>query len=250
ADAPCLSPRHGDLLPHRGLPARGGDGARRPRPGRARPAAGGAHRGRRRPRRARAPAALLQDHPLPADRRAGPGGARRAAQGHRAGGAAARMKLRDGIYPRFLLLAACVLAMMLGVVGVMLHRQATMQREVVELSQESIHALVSSRVRERGEAVAAQLADSLVNPLYYFDLDAIGVVLRGVLKQSDVRYAIVYDNGGAVIHDGSEDISTYGQAMQDPLAYEVVTAQGLHVQETDRILDVSPPVRIGEIGRE
>ena len=156
------------------------------------------------------------------------------------------MKLRHGLYPRFLLLAACVLAMMLGVVGVMLHRQATMQREVVALSQESIHTLVSNRVREHGEAVAAQLADSLVNPLYYFDLDAIGVVLRGVLRQSDVSYAIVYDNSGAVIHDGSDDISTYGQAMQDALAYEVVTARGLHVQETDRILDVSAPVRIGD----
>src|SRR5690606_17260527 len=198
------------------------------------------------PRRARAAAALLQDHPLPADRRAGPGGARRAAQGHRAGGAADRMKLRHGLYPRFLLLAASVLVVMLGVVGVMLHRQATMQREVVALSQESIHTLVSSRVRERGEAVAAQLADSLVNPLYYFDLDAIVGILTRIVTEPDVRYAIVYDNSGAVIHDGSRDIATYGQAMQDPLAYEVITARGPHVQMTDKILDVSAPVRIGD----
>ena len=155
------------------------------------------------------------------------------------------MKLRHGLYPRFLLLAAGVLVVVLAVVGVMLHRQATMQREVVALSQESIHALLFDRVRERGQAVAGQLADSLVNPLYYFDLDAIGVLMRNVMQQSDVSYVIVYDNSGAVIHDGSDDIATYGQAMQDPLAYEVVTARDMHVQVTNKVLDVSAPIRIG-----
>ncbi len=156
------------------------------------------------------------------------------------------MKLRYGLYPRFLLLAAGVLLVVLSVVGVMLHRQAQMQREVVALNRDSIHALVSDRLRERGEAVAEQLADSLVNPLYYFDLDAIGGVVRGVLRQADVAYVIVYDNDGAVIHDGSSDIATYGQAMHDPLAYEVVTARDVHVQVAGRILDVSAPVRIGD----
>ena len=156
------------------------------------------------------------------------------------------MKLRYGLYPRFLMLAGGVLLVVLAVVGVMLHRQNTMQREIVALSQESIHALVFDRLRERGEAVAEQLADSLVNPLYYFDLDAIGVVVRNVLRQSDVSYVIVYDNNGAVIHDGSSDIATYGQAMHDPLAYEVVTARDVHVQVTGKILDVSAPIRIGD----
>src|SRR3546814_5819252 len=159
---------------------------------------------------------LLQDHPLPADRRAGQAGARVAAHGYRAGRQGDRMKLRHGLYPRFLLLAAGVLVVVAAVVGVMLHRQATMQRDVVALSQESIHGLLFNRVQERGEAVAVQLADSLVNPLYYFDLDTIGVVVRNELRQSEVSYVIVYDNAGAVIHDGSSDISTYGQAMQDP----------------------------------
>ncbi|MFC3717335.1 putative bifunctional diguanylate cyclase/phosphodiesterase [Luteimonas soli] len=158
------------------------------------------------------------------------------------------MKLRHGLYPRFLLLAAGVLVVVAAVVGVMLHRQATMQRDVVALSQESIHGLLFNRVQERGEAVAAQLADSLVNPLYYFDLDAIGVVVRNVLRQSDVSYVIVYDNAGAVIHDGSSDISTYGQAMQDPLAYEAVAARDVHVQVQmkESIMDVSAPIRIGD----
>src|SRR3546814_4881447 len=95
---------------------------------------------------------LLQDHPLPADRRAGQAGARVAAHGYRAGRQGDRMKLRHGLYPRFLLLAAGVLVVVAAVVGVMLHRQATMQRDVVALSQESIHGLLFNRVQERGRS--------------------------------------------------------------------------------------------------
>src|SRR3546814_9685556 len=73
-------------------------------------------------------------------RRAGQAGARVAAHGYRAGRQGDRMKLRHGLYPRFLLLAAGVLVVVAAVVGVMLHRQATMQRDVVALSQESIRS--------------------------------------------------------------------------------------------------------------
>src|SRR3546814_11440891 len=61
-------------------------------------------------------------------------------------------------------------------------------------------------------------------------------------------YVIVYDNAGAVIHDGSSDISTYGQAMQDPLAFEAVAARDVHmqVQMEERLMDVSAPIRIGD----
>ncbi len=155
------------------------------------------------------------------------------------------MSLRYGLHARFLTVAGIALAVILGVVALILHRQSVMQREVLALSQESMHALASDRLQARGEAVAAQVADSLVNPLYYFDLEEIGSVLRGVLRHPDVDYAVVYDTGGDVIHDGSSDIATYGEAMADPLAYEVVSAAGVHVQAADGILDVSAPIHIG-----
>ncbi|HLT44736.1 MAG TPA: diguanylate cyclase, partial [Luteimonas sp.] len=62
----------------------------------------------------------------------------------------------------------------------------------------------------------------------------------------DVRYVLVYDNNGNILHDGSGDIPTFGQAMRDPLAYEAVSATGVHAQWTERILDISSPVRVGD----
>lgn len=156
------------------------------------------------------------------------------------------MKLRYGLHARFITGVTIALLVIAAVVALILQRDQVMQREVVSLSRDSMHGLVFDRLTARGEAVSAQVADSLVNPLYYFDLDAIGVIVRSVLQQPDVSYVVVYDTAGDVIHDGSTDIATYGQAMHDPLAYEVVTARATHSQSTERILDVSTPIRIGD----
>lgn len=156
------------------------------------------------------------------------------------------MRMHFGLHARFLTGVAVALSVILGVVFLLLQRQQVMQKEVVGLSQDSMHGLVFDRLTQRGEAVATQVADSLVNPLYYFDLDAIGVIVRAVLRQPDVSYVIVYDAEGSVIHDGSEDIATYGQEMRDALAYEVVAARSMHTQWTARVLDVSTPIRIGD----
>lgn len=156
------------------------------------------------------------------------------------------MKRGQGLNARFIALLTVTLLLMLAVVALMLQRQNAMQQQVVRQSRDVMHTLVFERLRARGEAATAQLADSLANPLYYFDLDAIGVIARGVLRQPDVRYVMVYDNNGAIIHDGSGDIPTYGQVMRDPLAYEGISASGVHAQWTDDVLDISSPIRVGD----
>ncbi len=151
-----------------------------------------------------------------------------------------------GLHAKFAVLAAGLLLLMLAVVLLLLQRQGAMQADVARQSRDAMHTLLFQRLREHGQAQAAQVADALVNPLYYFDLDAIGVVAREVLRQPDVSYVLVYDDDGDVIHDGSGDIPTYGQAMRDPLAYEAVSAPGVHAQWTDRVLDVSSPIKVGD----
>ena len=117
------------------------------------------------------------------------------------------MKLRYGLRTRFLLLAGAVLLASLALVAAVLQRQDAAQEDVRSLSLQSMHELAAQRLLSRGEAVSSQLADSLVNPLYYFDLDAIGAAIRNVLRQPDVSYVLVYDAEGRIIHDGSADIA-------------------------------------------
>src|SRR5690606_14632379 len=157
------------------------------------------------------------------------------------------MKSASGLYARFLGALVMALLVVLSVVAMLLNRQDVMRNEVLQLSAESMHALAFDRLAERSEALGVELATGLVNPLYYFDLDEIGVLLRAVLKQPDVAYAVVYDNDGTVVHDGSRDIRSYGQAMDDAMAFEAVTARAPHIQVSDTVLDVAVPLYIGDV---
>jgi diguanylate cyclase (GGDEF)-like protein len=151
-----------------------------------------------------------------------------------------------GLHARFSLVVAATLVLMLAVVAVMLQREAAAQQEVVGVSRDSMRTLVSDRLRMHGEALASQLSEALANPLYYFDLDAIATITRNVMRQPDVAYVIVYDPQGNIIQDGNGDIAAYSQAMRDPLAYEAISAQGLHTQWSDRYLDVASPISVGD----
>jgi len=151
-----------------------------------------------------------------------------------------------GLHARFSLVVAATLVLMLAVVAVMLQREAAAQQEVVGVSRDSMRTLVSDRLRMHGEALASQLSEALANPLYYFDLDAIATITRNVMRQPDVAYVIVYDPQGNIIQEGNGDIAAYSQAMRDPLAYEAISAQGLHTQWSDRYLDVASPISVGD----
>ena len=156
------------------------------------------------------------------------------------------MKLFEGLHAKFLAVIGLTLVLMLAVVALIWQRQTSTQAEVLRLSRDATRTLVFDRLRQRGEAQVAQAADLLVNPTYYFDLDAIGATSRSILHQSDVSYVLVYDAKGSIIHDGSGDIPTFGQQMRDPLAKQIVSADGLLVLSTDDVMDVSTPIRIGD----
>ncbi len=156
------------------------------------------------------------------------------------------MRLFEGLQAKFMVVIGLALVVMLAVVALIWQRQTTTQAEVLELSRDATRVLVYDRLRQRGESQVTQAADLLVNPVYYFDLDAIGVTTQSILRQSDVSYVLVYDAKGSILHDGSGDIPTFGQRMTDPLAKRIVAADGLQVLSTDEVMDVSMPIRIGE----
>ena len=156
------------------------------------------------------------------------------------------MRFRYGLQARFVAAMAVVLLVVLAVVGLMWQRQRAMQQEVSGLGRESMHALVFERMRQRGESMVAQLAESLTNPMYYSDLDAIGVIARNILRQPDVSYVLVFDAQGRIVHDGSGDIPAYGQPMSDPFAFEVIAARAPHTQTSEQVVDIASPIMIGD----
>jgi len=158
------------------------------------------------------------------------------------------MKLRFGLQARFLVVMGLVLLTVLVMLGLLLERQRMVARESEALSNDVIHQLVRGYVQQHGQELASQLADSLANPLYYSDLDAIGRVVRLQKRDDLVKYILVFDRSGALVHDGSLDIGGYGQPMADPLAARAVAASAPLVQQDDEVLEVSSPIMVGSEG--
>jgi diguanylate cyclase (GGDEF)-like protein len=156
------------------------------------------------------------------------------------------MKFRFGLQVRFLLLVGVALLVSFITMILVLQREVAMRKEVLELSRASIQTLVLDRLREQAQAVGTNTAQALVNPLYSFDLEIIGRVVGDVLVQPDVSYVIVYDPDGAIIHDGSDGIASYGQVMSDPMAAAIIKSDKLLMQRENDVFDVSVPIRIGD----
>lgn len=155
------------------------------------------------------------------------------------------MKLRMGLQARFLMLLGIALVVVLALVALLLNRQERMRREVEGVSREAMRTIVAQSLRRQGEGAVTQLAATLTNPLYYSDLDAIGVLARTTLRTPAVRYVVVYDKNGKVVHDGSDEIAHFGRRMDDPLAQQVIDAKGLRTQIVSDVMDVSMPIMIG-----
>ena len=156
------------------------------------------------------------------------------------------MKLRFGLQARFLVAMAVTLAVVFALLALLLQRQSAMQREVDVLGREAMQAMAADALNRRGEAMVEQLADSLINPLYYSDLDAIGITVRAASRQPDVAYVLVYDPAGNIVHDGSLDIAAYGQAMNDPLAVPAIASEQLLTQWSPHVVDVSEAISMGD----
>jgi len=146
---------------------------------------------------------------------------------------------------RFVLAMSGAMLVVVAIVAVVLGRQATMQDEVQHLSGTVIHDLFDRSVRSRGEALARELSDALANPLYYNDLEQVGALVRNTSRQQVVRYVLVFDENGRLIHDGTVDVLEFGQPMSDPLAAGAAGARELVVQQSPKVLDNAMPIMIG-----
>lgn len=153
--------------------------------------------------------------------------------------------LGSGMQSRFVLAMGGAMVVVMAIVAVVLGRQATMQDEVKHLSGTVIHDLFDRSVRSRGEALARELSDALANPLYYNDLQQVGALVRNTSRQQVVRYVLVFDEDGKLIHDGSADVADFGRPMQDPLAAGAVAARTLVVQQSPKVLDNAMPIMVG-----
>jgi diguanylate cyclase (GGDEF)-like protein len=155
------------------------------------------------------------------------------------------MNLRCGLQAKFLAMMGLALLVVLALMALLWNRQQVMHAAVEDVSRATMDEMARDTLRRRGTGAVSQLADALVNPLYYFDLDAIGSLGRAALRQPGARYVIVFNAQGDIVHDGSEAIPTYGKRMDDAMAAGAIASRAPETQVHGEVMDVSAPIMIG-----
>ena len=153
--------------------------------------------------------------------------------------------LRLGLKGRYALVAATamvVLALLLAAIAIV---QRDGDRRMAGVAGDEVRALGRMALEQRGRTLAHVLAEALTNPVYFVDLEAIGDFTRPVLSEPDVRYVLVFDAKGRILHDGSSAIAGFGQPMEGPMSGAAAQAASTLVQSDAGLVDVTEPMFLG-----
>ena len=157
------------------------------------------------------------------------------------------MKFRLGLQAQFFAMVGLAVLVVTALMVLFWMRQQDAQAAVERLSRQATDEVLDTNLQRRAEGTVEQLSASLANPLYYFDLDAVGAIAQSMMRQPGVVYVIVFDADGNVLHDGAQDIPSYGKRMDDALAFAIIGSRETRVQTTANRMDASAPVMIGDL---
>ncbi len=150
--------------------------------------------------------------------------------------------MRAGLLNRFIFILIGV-AVILILVAIRFNRvQADAHQRMSLLAKSTMQENANRILQQRGEASAHILNEALINPLYFYDLNAIGTQIRHVLNDEDVAFVVVFDADGLMVHDGSREVKTYGRRIEIATGFELGSVTIWH---PDRI-EVTQPIKIGE----
>jgi diguanylate cyclase (GGDEF)-like protein len=153
--------------------------------------------------------------------------------------------VRLGLKARYALVVGVAVLALLLLLGAVAAVQREGDRQMARLAADEVRALGRMALEQRGRTLAHVLAEALTNPVYFVDLDAIGDFTRPMLAEPDVRYVLVFDARGAILHDGSAAIGSFGQPMEGAMAAPAAAARSTLVQSDDALVDVTEPLVLG-----
>lgn len=146
-----------------------------------------------------------------------------------------------------------VLTAVVAVTGVLLAALVAMvlyergsQQDALRLSQASQQHLLAESARERTSVLAGQLAWTLSNDLYYFDLQAIGNQLAFALDLPQIAQVVVFDAQGRTVHDGSAEISAYGTEVDSALVRTALAGDLVALHADQDAIEAAHRIRIGD----
>lgn len=154
-----------------------------------------------------------------------------------------RINLQTRYFVQILLV---ILVSMIGLSLLSVWQFKSAAGEVQNVTSEAIEAHLEEQVRERGRIMTQYLVQNLTNPLFALNLQRMLEYLSTTVAQRDVVFAYVYDAQGAIVHDGSPAIASYGQQLDELLGWDAGATRELHLVRDGEILHIVRPVKLGD----
>jgi diguanylate cyclase (GGDEF)-like protein len=123
--------------------------------------------------------------------------------------------MRLSLSARLSLLVGGVLCIALLAFGWFWNAQVRTEQEIAESTSELLTERARDHLAQRAEQTIDYLRQALINPLIYVDLLAISELIAPFLRQPDVARLEVYDADLRLLHDGSSDLASFGNALDD-----------------------------------
>jgi diguanylate cyclase (GGDEF)-like protein/PAS domain S-box-containing protein len=135
-----------------------------------------------------------------------------------------------------------------AVLGVLFYLQSNrVFSDIRQTSEVAMGEALHGEATKRLETLSEIMSEDLANPLYEYDMLTMLQLLQSVSRLEDVRYAMVIDSSGKVVHDGTELLSHYGQQLQDPVIQNWISSESTTlVKQNPEVLEVVTPIFIGE----
>jgi diguanylate cyclase (GGDEF)-like protein len=152
----------------------------------------------------------------------------------------------DRLRRRYWIAAITLIALVVVVSGGLLWQERRASMIAAQASAEATRTHAQHVTETRLQATAGMLADALINPVYFYDLQVIEQLLQGARHQPDIGYAVVLDRHGRVLHDGTPEIARFSERPGDEFAAAAFATTEPLVQKSERWMEASHPLMLGE----
>ncbi len=152
----------------------------------------------------------------------------------------------DRMRRRYWLLSGTLLLAVLALTALVRYQGRRDQNAAIEQMQQEARETALNNVQTRLELTAAMLADALVNPVYFFDLQNIEQVLVGALRQPDIGYAVVLDRHGRVLHDGRDEAAQLSEGPDRAFAEIADSSDAPLTQVSGNWMEAAHPLMLGK----
>ena len=143
------------------------------------------------------------------------------------------------------LLVALTTVIIVAVSATLVLRFNDIAGEMSRSSEVAMEAAVLGQLEQQGRAMAVYLADNLTNSLYSLDMYLIQDLVGSAAGQSGIAYVFVFDETGAILHDGTGALTNFGRQLSGDALSMALGSRAVGVSRSDDLLEIAAPIVIG-----